>query len=126
MNNITTTQENVIIINRVSGKVTAEDIMNYVRKNVDHWIGKPLIWDFSKVNFSEISTYEWRSMVTKIGLLSMKKKGEKTAFVSSKDLPFGMLRMFEILAENAELAIKFNSFRDIEEAKKWLKEGDLP
>ncbi len=67
MNNITTTSENGIIINRFSGKVTAEDLMNYVRKNVDHGIGKPLIWDFSKVNLSEISTYEWRSMVTKIG-----------------------------------------------------------
>ncbi len=126
MNNITTTSENGIMINRFSGKITAEDIMNYVRKNVDHWISKPLIWDFSKANFSEISTDEWRSILNKIGLLSMKRKGEKTALVSSKDLPFGMLRMFGILAENAELAIKFNSFRDIEEAKKWLKEGDLP
>ena len=60
-----------------------------------------------------------------MGPLSKKRKGEKTAFVSLKDLPFGMLRMFEIWAKIAEYAVKFNSFRDIEEAKKWLKEGDL-
>ena len=54
MNNITNMLEDEIIINTVSGKVTVEQIMNYLKKNADHWIGKPVIWDFSKANFSKI------------------------------------------------------------------------
>ena len=96
MNNITNMLEDEIIINTVSGKVTVEQIMNYLKKNADHQIGKPVIWDFSKANFSKISTDEWRSILNKMGPLSKKRKGEKTAFVSLKDIPFGMLRMFEI------------------------------
>ena len=120
MNTITTKLENEIVINSVVDDITVDGLMSHTRENIENWIGKPVLWELSKANLGNISTEEWKGIIQKIGHLSQKRKGEKTAFVSSEDLPFGMLRMFEIMAENEELAIHFQTFRDINEAKEWL------
>ncbi len=67
----------------------------------------------------------WVATPRNMRRLSTIRKGEKTALVSSNNLIFGYLRMFDILAENAEFEIDFHSFKDVDGAKKWLKEGDL-
>ena len=51
-----------------------------------------------------------------------KKRGiGKTALVSYKNSNFGVLRMFEIMVEKNMLNNRYASFRNIDEAKKWLQ-----
>jgi hypothetical protein len=123
MTAITTTLENQVIINSVTGEVSAEELINYVMENYEDWIGKPVLWEVSKASFGSISTEEWKSLPYRFASLSEKRRGEKTALVATEDYPFGMLRMFEILAENEKLAIQFQTFRDINKAKAWLLSG---
>ncbi len=124
MDHITTKLENEIIINSVVGDVTVDDLIDHVIENMENWIGKPVLWELSKANLNNISTQEWEGIIQKIGHLSQERKGEKTALVSLEDFPFGILRMFEIIAENKALAIHFQTFREIKKAKKWLLEKD--
>ena len=49
------------------------------------------------------------------------RKGGKSAFVFSKDVEFGLGRMFEALSEGKEgMPVEYRSFRDINEAREWL------
>jgi len=124
MTTITTTIENDIVINNVTGPVALDELMDYIRNKVASWQGKPVLWEASKATFKNISTEDWKSLPRKIGHLADTRKEEKTALVASDDFPFGMLRMFEILAENEQLAIQFQTFRDINRAKAWLVSKD--
>jgi hypothetical protein len=117
---ISTKVEDQIVINSFIGEITVDGVMHYVQENIEDWIGKPVLWEVSKASFSNISTEEWKKFPRNLGPLSEKRKGSKTALVASEDFPFGMLRMFEILAENEKLAIQFQTFRDINKAKAWL------
>ena len=47
----------------------------------------------------------------------------KTALVGSKDLKFGIGRMFETYSEMEGSAVKVSVFRSMEKALSWLEEG---
>jgi hypothetical protein len=117
---ISTKVEDQIVINSIIDEITVDGVMHYVQENIEDWTGKPVLWEVSKASFGNISTKEWKKIPRNLGPLSEKRKGDKTALVASEDFPFGMLRMFEILAENEKLAIQFKTFRDINKAKAWL------
>jgi hypothetical protein len=118
----TTMPEDNVIINTIEGGVTFDEIIEYLAKNVDSFIGKPVIWDVGKADFSSVSSDEMRFFSQKIKSLSEKRHGEKTALVSAEDLPFGMMRVFQAFAELDSLEINFRNFRTIDEAKNWLIE----
>ena len=115
----TNRSDNEIVINNVVSDVTADEIVNYVRDNVEKWIGKPVLWDVSKSKISNIPPKEWIGIIDQLVQSSQRRNGQKTALVSSVDRNFGMLRMFEMSAEN-KLSIHLQTFRDLNLAKAWL------
>jgi hypothetical protein len=123
MDSVTTTQENEIIINSVTGKVATNEIYEYIAGNVKNWIGKPVIWDFSTADFSDVTFDSWQTLLLRLKPLSEIRRGEKTALISSHDPSFGMMRMFDLIAED-KVAINIRSFRKIDEAKAWLEEEE--
>jgi len=122
MEGITTAIEDEIVINRVVGPVKTYKILEYIEQNAESWKQKPVIWDFDKADFSNINTDIWQEFVQRIEPLSYIKKGEKTALFASKDLPFGMMRMVDILAKPLKFKFELRTFRSIEKAKEWLLE----
>jgi hypothetical protein len=122
MEGITTAIEDEIVINRVVGPVKTYEILEYIEQNVESWKQKPVIWDLDKADFSNMNTDIWQEFVLKLEPLSYIKKGEKTALFASKDLPFGMMRMVDILAKPLKFKFELRTFRSIEKAKEWLLE----
>lgn len=120
MKSITTATDGQIVINTALGDVTFDELAEYLEKNFESWIGKPVIWEVGKMTFRDISSEELRRFVTKMKPLSKKKKGEKAALVSAEGLPYGMMRMFEVFAESSSLGIQFKTFTSIGEAKIWI------
>ena len=116
--------ENKIIINSVVGEVNFDKIAEYISENIESWISKPVIWDMSKADLSTVPSDQLRSFLQKMQSLSKKKSGEKTAIVAPQDMEYGMMRMFEIFAENESFEMELRVFRTIEEAKQWLPENN--
>jgi len=52
--------------------------------------------------------------------LSPRPPGSKTALVTSKDVHFGMSRMYQAVSEIEGITWKTETFRSMEEACKWL------
>ncbi len=69
---------------------------------------------------SKITSDEFRKITKEVKNRSNKRAGGKTAFVSTKDIGFGLGRMFEILAEIEGIQFEYKNFKSITEAKEWL------
>jgi hypothetical protein len=123
MEGITTAIEGEIVINSVVGPVKIHEIFEHLEKNIESWKQRPVIWDFDKADFSNMNTDIWKEFAQRIKPLTHIKAGEKTALFASKDLPFGMMRMFDILAQPLKFKIELRTFRSMEKAKKWLLKG---
>ena len=78
------------------------------------------LWDISNADVSQftLDNIEEDAHCTK--QVSDMRKGGKTAFVTSKDLDFGIGRMCETLSEIIIKTIEYRTFRTIEDAKEWL------
>ena len=120
MSSITSIKKHNIIIITVTGKITIGDIFEHIEKNIEAWVGFPELWDFNEADLSEVVIDKWQQMSLKLHPLAEKKHGEKSALVSSSDLTFGMLRMFQSVSEGYKFPIKLESFRQIDDAKEWL------
>ncbi len=122
MSGITTKYEDLVVINTVMGNVGFVDIADYITKNIDSWIGKAVIWDFTGMDFQDTSNREIQLFTETLASTSAKRGGEKSAIVAPQDFQYGMMRAFEVFAEIASLQIHFRVFRKIADAKKWLSE----
>jgi hypothetical protein len=120
---IRTAIERNIVFNTVTGPVTTSDIVDHIAVNIDNWIDKPVLWDISDADLSNITTQGWIDILRNGKSLAARRAGQKTALVSSKDLAFGMIRMLETMAEVLKIPLKFHSFRDIASAIEWLTQG---
>ena len=86
-----------------------------------YYQGKPtkrILWDLSNATWASITSDDLKRTVAKAKKYS--RKGGKTALVFSKDIDFGIGRMLEVFGEIEGYDYVFGSFRDKEEARKWL------
>jgi len=84
------------------------------------------LWDISEADVSHftLENIEEDAYCTK--QVSGMRKGGKTAFVTPKDLDFGIGRMCETLSEIIVGNIEYQTFRTLADAKKWLGVHDRP
>ena len=79
---------------------------------------KRILWDLSDATWASITTEDLNKTV--ITAKKYSRKGGKTALVFSKDIDFGIGRMLQTLGEIEEYDYVFGTFRNREEAMKWL------
>jgi len=120
MSNITTKIVDGIIVNTIVGKIIFYEIIELFESKIEEWNGKLILWDCSEAQIEEFSSNNMRTFIDKIKSLSKKRGFGKTALVSSDNSNYGALRMYEIMVEKHNLETKYASFRNIDEAKKWL------
>lgn len=84
------------------------------------WPGKSAVWDFRAAEFA-VSSSDTREIAQFI-LQHQPTPPEKIAFVTRRDVDFGMARMFEVFRENPATAFKV--FRDYDEAIRWARPLD--
>ena len=72
-----------------------------------------------------LSTSDLRMIVDRAGPFTDVRSGGQTAIVVTREVDFGLCRMFQAFAEMAEVPVAFLVARDIDEAERWLGSGGL-
>jgi len=114
-------------IHTATGELTAADFraaLEAVYESPDFEPGKHGLWDLRAAK-GAISSEEIDQLASFVGSRWGHLGARKIALVVSRDLDFGLARMYEQLLE-IQSSIAVMVFRDIEEAKGWLLEADEP
>lgn len=108
------------VVTRVSGSVSAADVHEYLRAlrahpdfNPDH----PRLVDIRRI--TRMPTSAEMRMVAQTVWEREKGYGRR-ALVADRDYPFGLLRMFEIIAGIHSHTTEYRAFRDLPSAAEWL------
>lgn len=86
--------------------------------NAPGWLGQSAVWDFREATFS-LSTSEIREVAAFITSRQPTKPPARIAFVTTRDVDFGLSRMFEV--HRADPRTEFQVFRDYEKALNWAR-----
>ena len=82
------------------------------------WLGRSSVWDFREAQF-DFSPSDIRKFAQFIISQQPSKPPLRVAFVTPRDVDFGLARMFEVFREDPRTA--FRVFRDYEEAVCWAR-----
>lgn len=104
----------------VRGDLTAEEIMRYSSEHYQTQPTKLVLWDCSLGSVKNIRSNEFRRIAEKMKKIAEKRVGGKTAFVGDITVDFGMGRMYEAFAEIEEVPVEYRTFKNVEDARKWL------
>lgn len=104
----------------VRGDLTAEEIMRYSSEYYQTRPTKLVLWDCSSGSVKNITSKEFRQIAEKMKKIAEKRVGGKTAFVGDVTADFGMGRMYEAFAEIEGLPVEYRTFKNLEDARKWL------
>lgn len=102
----------------VEGEYTTDDVIETI-KNTYKDITKYVLWNCRSGHISNLDSNEMKRIA------SVAKKHsvhEKTAFVASSDLMFGLLRMYETHSRIENVPLSMQVFRERSDAIKWLRE----
>lgn len=82
------------------------------------WNGEAAVWDFAPARF-DITPADTRSIAQFILANQPSPPPRKMAFVTPRDVDFGMARMFEVFREDS--VTEFRVFRELGEALAWIR-----
>jgi hypothetical protein len=108
---------NRLVQSHASGLVTAEDFLEHGKRLAEDPAFDPSfdqILDLREATQVELPTPALKGMAS----LRLFTAGSRRALVASRDLAFGLARMYESLRADAPESIK--AFRTMEEARAWL------
>lgn len=96
------------------------DIGEVVAIIEDRYAGssKGVLWDLCSGSIANLTQTGIQQIVQAVKTYAVH---EKTAFVGTEDLEFGMFRMYETYARMADLPVVLKVFRTKDEALEWLK-----
>lgn len=117
--NILVEKFNDIMTIKVTGKLTFDEVVDTIKSNY-HMITCHLLWDLTNSDLDEISSGQFRKILSVVKEFRPKCAGGKLAYVSSIDSNYGMSRMFSVLAEMSNISHPYQAFRSYEEAVEWL------
>lgn len=112
----------------LAGRLTARDVIHAIEelKGGPHYAPDlPRLWDLRQADLSKLSRDEFGRISRAARASHMSKPGAHVAVLVSRDIDFGMARMFE-LTEGDNLLASMRVFRDVEAALAWLAEGRPP
>lgn len=108
---------------KVTGEVTANEILMQLAQ---HMSGEPTdtaIWDFAEAKRVKITTLEIKAVAENLKELSNGKRARRVALVGSKTINIGLGKLFAAFAEMVGLPNTYKVFRDLVLAKEWLGVG---
>ena len=108
---------------KVTGEVTAEEI---IRQALDYMAGEQTdtsLWDFTQTERVRISTSEMKRIAERLKSAAPDKKIRKVAIVGSKTINIGLGKLFAAFAQMVGLPYTYKVFRNLIHAEAWL-DGD--
>ena len=109
-----------LTIHRGSGNITSQDLLSSINSFYDNSPTLYTLWDFSKGSMSSISNESIRQIFSLVQNRGTNRQNGKTAIVATKDLEYGMSRMFQIMSTDNVFPFTIKVFRSYDEAMKWI------
>ncbi len=115
-------KNNNIRCHTIKGLIDASELIGFFEKLYslpDFDLGMKALWDLREADFSALLPSDIRSIMDCVGQRWGKDGKSKAAIVASRDLDYGMSRMFQIMLDG-ETTSKVTVFKDINKAEEWL------
>ena len=109
-----------LTIVKAKGKVKAQDLLNWTAEYYSGKVTALILWDFSEADIGDVPMDHLKELAVAARRKADVRRGGKSALVFSRDVDFGLGRMFETLSEIEKTPVLYNSFRDISKAISWL------
>lgn len=117
------TKDNCTIL-RITGEVTANEI---IMQAAEYMAGKQtdtVLWDFTQATRVKISMGEMHGIANSLKDMTSDGKVRKVALVGSKNINIGLGKLFTAFAQMVGLPNDYKVFRSLPLAEKWL--ADTP
>ncbi len=102
------------------GRVTVQEIAQVVETFYQDTPTRLVLWDFREADLRGVVGDDVRCLASRVKQLAHSRAGGKTAIVASEDLAFAWGRMYALTAEVSHQQSPVRTFRDLDEAEKWL------
>ena len=115
---------NDLTVVTVVGEVDAGQVLSQI---ITFLTGEPtqlVLWDIRAGSLAGISRDELRMIVDTGAPYAVRRRGGRTAVVCSKEVDYGISRMFQSFANLGHIPFEIEIFRNIRVAREWLNSGD--
>ena len=121
MINVTFKNNNEFLVLDIVENTTFDEISNAIKDHYCH-AKKYVLWNVGLTSISNLTNEE----LFQISVISEEHAcHEKTAYVGSADLEFGLLNMYRNFAEISRIKPYPKVFKDVQRATEWLYIGHL-
>ncbi len=104
----------------VIGEVTCQELMTTLKTFYTDSPTLDILWDVRQGTVSKLSYNDIRIVVESVVEFTKKSRRRKTAIVISRDVDYGIGRIFGTFAEIKEVSLTVRVFREYDEAMTWL------
>ena len=112
--------QNDLSVFTVNGSLIADEIIERVEEYYTRHPTKLVLWIMGEVDLTAITSAGIERIIQIAKKHTGKRQEGKTAIVGSKDVDYGLARMYEAYAGLENLPYEYNIFKDVDEAKEWL------
>lgn len=106
---------------KVTGEVTARDIVLYSAQYMAGEQTATAMWDFTRAAKVSIATEELKGIADILKKFPQDGKVRKVALVSSKNINIGLGKLYAAFAQMVGLPYKYKVFRNTTQAMRWLQ-----
>ncbi len=103
-----------------TGKLTAEDLLDWMKEFYPDKITALILWDETETDLSGLDAEALQDIAQRAKQVSDSGKGGQAAVVYGNLLEYGIGRMFQAFCEIEGLPYEVQSFQDFEAARVWL------
>ena len=112
--------QNDLSVFTVNGDLTADEVIERVEEYYTRHPTKLVLWIMGDVDLSAMTSEGIERIIQIAKKNTGKRKEGKTAIVGSKDIEYGLGRMYEAYTGLENLPYEYKIFKDANEAKEWL------
>jgi hypothetical protein len=113
-------EENCTIF-KVTGDVSANEILMQLARYMSGERTDTALWDFTDTRSVKITTVEMKGIADSLNKFSSDEKVRRVAMVGSKTINIGLGKLFAAFAQMAGVPNTYKVFRDIDHAIEWLE-----
>ena len=112
--------QNDLSVFTVNGALIADEIIERVEEYYTRHPTKLVLWIMGEVDLTAITSAGIERIIQIAKKHTGKRQEGKTAIVGSKDIDYGLARMYEAYTGLENLPYEYKIFKDVDEAKEWL------
>jgi len=103
----------------VSGILTADNVIDTAARAYPD-SPQLIIWDLTNATMANMEMSDMKRIAVHLKKFGKNRANGKTAFVSQRNIDFGLFRMYIAYAELEGTPVTFSVFRTLKDAQKWL------